>query len=51
LTKIFYFLANNKPSEISILSLSKKIGVNKDSLSDLLFVLDKIGVVNIVSKY
>lgn len=51
LTKLFYFLANNKPSDISILSLSKKIWVNKDTLSNLLYVLDKIWIINIVSKY
>lgn len=51
LTKLFYFIANNKPSDISILSIAKKIWINKDSLSNLLYVLDKIWIIKIVSKY
>ena len=50
LKKIFYYIANNLPSNISYLSLSKKIWINKDTLENIIFILSKIWVLNLVSK-
>jgi len=51
LQKLFYFLANTTPSEISIHKLAHKIGTNKDLLGEVLYVLNAIGVVRLVEKY
>lgn len=51
LKKIFYYIANNKPSDLSFLSLSKKIWVDKKILEDVLHLLDKIWVVHLIPKF
>lgn len=51
LKKLFYYIANNKPSNLSFLSLSKKIWVDKKILEDVLHLLDKIWVVHLIPKF
>jgi predicted AAA+ superfamily ATPase len=40
--KIFYFIANTTPSELSFTFLSKKIGVDKSIVENVLVLLNKI---------
>lgn len=48
--KLFYYLANNKPSELSILSLAQKIGIDKTLLDNILYYLSEIGIIHLISK-
>jgi uncharacterized protein len=49
-SKLFYYLANNKPSELSILSLAQKIGIDKTLLDNILYYLSQIGIIHLISK-
>lgn len=51
LKKIFYFIGNNLPNELSFLSLSKKVWVDKKIIEDVLFLLDKIWVISLIPKF
>ncbi len=51
LQKIFYFIANNSPSELSFLSLSKKVWVDKKIIENVLFLLNKIWVIALIPKF
>ncbi len=51
LQKIFYFIANNLPSDLSFLSLSKKVWVDKKIIEDVLFLLNKIWIVSLIPKF
>ena len=42
LQDLFLYIGENKPSDISIVSLSRKIGVNDDILANVLYVLNKV---------
>ncbi len=47
---LFYILSQSSPSEISILSLSKKLGVNHSLLENIISFLSEIGVIHRVLK-
>lgn len=47
LEKLFYFIANNQPSELTYKSLAEKLWISKDLLETIIFYLDKIWVVNV----
>ena len=51
LEKLFYFIANIPPSELTISSLASKIWINKVTLSNVLSLLNKIWVIFLVPKY
>lgn len=48
--KIFYFIAHTLPWDLNYSSLSRKIWVNSDTLENIVFILSKIGVINLVPK-
>ena len=48
--KIFYFIANSLPWDLNYSSLAKKIWVHQDTLENILFIMSKIWVVNLVAK-
>ena len=50
LSKLIYFIANTTPSELSINHLSQKIGLDKNIVDNVLFLLSKIGVVHLIQK-
>lgn len=45
--KLFYFIANIPPSDLSYHALSKKIGISNDLLETIVYYLDQIGVINL----
>lgn len=47
LEKLFYFIANNSPSDLNYKSLAEKIWISKDLLESIIYYLDQIGVLNI----
>lgn len=47
LEKIFYFIANNPPSELNYKALAEKIWISKDLLESIIYYLDQIWVLNI----
>jgi uncharacterized protein len=49
--KIFYFIANTTPSELSFTFLSKKIGVDKSIVENVLVLLNKIWLIHLVPKF
>ena len=51
LSKLFYFIANTTPSELSINHLSKKIWIDKNIVDNALFLLSKIGTLNLIQKW
>lgn len=51
LKKLFYFLSNIPPSELSISNLASKIWINKVTLSEVLNLLDYIWVIFLIPKY
>lgn len=48
LEKLFYFIAHTPPSDFNYVSMSKKIWLSNDSLENVLYYLDQIGVINLV---
>ncbi|MDD2870766.1 MAG: AAA family ATPase [Candidatus Gracilibacteria bacterium] len=50
LSKLLFFVANSTPSELSINHLSKKIGVDKNLVDNVIYMLSKIGTINLVQK-
>ena len=50
LSKLIYFIANTTPSELSINHLSQKIGLDKNVVDNVLFLLSKIGVIHLIQK-
>ncbi len=48
--KVFYFIANTLPWDLNYTTLSKKIWVNSDTLENILFILSKIWIINLVPK-
>lgn len=51
LSKMIYFIANTSPSELSINHLSKKIWIDKNLVDNVLYLLSKIGTINLVQKW
>ncbi len=51
LSKLFYFLANIPPSDLTIHSLAKKLNLDHSFLENVLYILDKIWVVHLIPKY
>jgi len=51
LKKLFYFIANIPPSDLNISSLASKIWVDNVTLENVLYILDKIGLVFLIPKY
>ncbi len=49
--RLFYFIANTTPSELSFSSLAKKIGTDRRVVENVLTLLSKIGLVNLVPKF
>jgi len=47
LEKLFYFIAQNPPSELNYKSLAGKIWISKDLLESIIYYLDQIWVLNI----
>jgi hypothetical protein len=48
--KIFYFIANTLPWDLNYSSLARKIWVNSDTLENIVFILSKIWVINLIPK-
>jgi len=48
--KIFYFISNSTPSELNYSNLWKKIWIHSDTLENILFILSKIWIINLVPK-
>ena len=48
--KIFYFITNSLPWDLNYSSLSKKVWVNWDTLENILFILSKIWIINLLPK-
>jgi len=48
--KIFYFIANTLPWDLNYSSLSNKIWINPDTLENILFIMTKIGIINLLPK-
>ena len=51
LRKLFYFISNSTPSELSFTSLWKKINLNKNVVDNALSLLNKIGIVSLIPKF
>ncbi len=51
LKKLFYFLSNIPPSELSISNLASKIWINKVTLSEVLNLLNYIWTIFLIPKY
>jgi len=51
LSKLIYFIAKTPPSELSIHQLSQKINLDKNVVDSVLFLLNKISVVNLIPKW
>jgi len=48
--KIFYFVANTLPWDLNYSSLSRKVWISSDTLENIVFILSKIWVINLVPK-
>ncbi len=48
--KLFYFIANTLPWDLNYNNLAKKIWIHQDTLENIIFILSKIWVINLVSK-
>lgn len=48
--KIFYFIAKTLPWDLNYSSLSRKIWVNSDTLENIVFILNKIWIINLIPK-
>jgi predicted AAA+ superfamily ATPase len=48
--KIFYFIANTLPWDLNYSNLSKKIWVHPDTLENIIYILSKIGIINLLPK-
>ena len=51
ITRLFYFISNIPPSQLSILSLSKKIWVDKNIVDNILYLLKQIWVIHLIPKF
>ncbi len=51
ISKLIYFIANTTPSELSINHISQKIWVDKTVVDNVLFLLSKIWVINLIQKW
>lgn len=51
LSNLFYFIAHSEPSDLNILSLSKKIWLDKNLVDNALHYLWEIGVLHITHKH
>jgi len=51
LRKLFYFISNSSPSELSYTNLSKKIWVNKVVIENALTLLNKIWLISLIPKF
>ncbi|MGE4443920.1 MAG: ATP-binding protein [Candidatus Altimarinota bacterium] len=51
LRKLVYFIANSTPSELSFTNLSKKVGVDKVIVENVLVLLSKIGIISLIPKF
>ena len=49
--KIFYFIANSSPSELSFTFLSKKIWIDKSIVENVLVLLNKIWLIHLIPKF
>lgn len=47
LEKLFFYIANIPPSQLTYLSLSKKLWISKDLLENVIFYLDKLWIINL----
>ena len=48
--KIFYFIANSTPWDLNYSTLWKKIWLHSDTLENILFILTKIWIINLIPK-
>jgi len=48
--KIFYFIANTLPWDLNYSNLSKKIWIHPDTLENILFIMSKIWIINLLPK-
>lgn len=48
--KIFYFIAHTLPWDLNYSSLAKKVWINSDTLENIVFILSKIWIINLVPK-
>lgn len=51
LKDIFLYIWENKPSDISIAWMSKKLWISDDILSNVLYILDKVWIVKLIYKF
>jgi len=51
LSRLLYFISQTSPSELSINHLSKKVWVDKNIVDSVMFLLSKIGTINLVQKW
>lgn len=51
LSRLLYFISQTSPSELSINYLSKKVWVDKNIVDSVMFLLSKIGTINLVQKW
>lgn len=51
LRKLFYFISNSSPSELSFTSLGKKINLNKNVVENAMFLLNKIWIIALIPKF
>jgi hypothetical protein len=51
LRKMFYFISNTTPSELSFTNLWNKVGLNKIIIQNTLVLLNKIGLVALIPKF